>query len=130
MCAALWSRRNRGDRARGKELARDERRRVAFRLAAMCGRVDVDGMLDEMTPEQFSAWVGFDHVEGIGSWRLVQALSRVGSCVAHGTLSPEFFTAVIPPAQTSAESHDVVAPQDMATMFRTLAPENSDGIDR
>ena len=80
-------------------------------------------MLDEMTPAQFAEWIAFDHVEGIGLWRLVQAASRIGSCVSHGTLTPEFFTELIPPEQKpDSEPQDTVSPGTMAAMFRALTP--------
>lgn len=40
--------------------------RFAYRLAATLGIVDVQAMLDQMTPEQLDGWMAYDTLEPIG----------------------------------------------------------------
>lgn len=40
-----------------------------FRLAALCGRWDVDGLLSDMTPAQWGEWIAYDRIEPIGEKR-------------------------------------------------------------
>ena len=42
------------------------RRRYAHRLAEIMGRTDVDGMLSEMTEDEFRQWRGFHRLEPSG----------------------------------------------------------------
>lgn len=42
------------------------RRRYAYRLAEIMGRLDVDAMLAEMTEAQFREWRGFHRLEPAG----------------------------------------------------------------
>jgi len=44
--------------------------------------VDVDGMLSQMTPEQFAEWIAKDRVEPIGHEPTRQTLALLGTVVA------------------------------------------------
>lgn len=39
---------------------------MAFRLARMCGRLDVDEMLDEVSPETVNKWIAYWRIEPFG----------------------------------------------------------------
>ena len=43
-------------RRAGKKLASDDRRQFAYLLSLSTGRLDVEAMLNEMTPRQFAGW--------------------------------------------------------------------------
>lgn len=53
MCQVLRTAEPKGD---GKKLKRDKTRQLAFRLAMIAGRLDVDRMLSEMSPHQLEEW--------------------------------------------------------------------------
>lgn len=60
----------------------------------MCGRVDVDQMLDEMTPAQFMEWQAKDIIEPIGHRGTQEILALFASMVASmmgKTVGPEVF---------------------------------------
>jgi len=61
----------------------------------MCGRFDVDQMLDEMTPQQFTEWQAKDLIEPIGHRGTHEILSlfasMVGAALGNKNLTPQSF---------------------------------------
>lgn len=56
---------------------------TAYRLAEhVAHTTDVDGMLDQMTPQQFTYWRAKDAIEPIGSGAVTYILSKIGQLVA------------------------------------------------
>lgn len=65
---------------------------MAFRLAKMAGRVDVDDMLMELDPEQLDEWLAYHSLEPIDDIHLRETLTLVGThiCRALGIdVTPE-----------------------------------------
>ena len=56
---------------------------LAFRLAAYVeGTVDVDGVLERLTPELMDRWEAFDALEPIGNVKLLDVLANIGTVIA------------------------------------------------
>ena len=53
-----------------------------MRLAEVCGRHDVDAMLDEMTPGQFDEWRAKDIIDPIGHRGTQEILAMIGAMLA------------------------------------------------
>ena len=49
---------------------------MAYRLALAMKRLDVDQMLDEMTPQQFDGWRKYYEIEPFGWWALGKEILR------------------------------------------------------
>ena len=61
----------------------------------MVGTLDVDGMLDSITPEQFDEFIAFNRVEPCGSDSTVEVLATFAASVArmmgNDEVTPEMF---------------------------------------
>src|SRR5690606_27685050 len=56
---------------------------TAFRLAEhVAHTVDVDGMLDSMSPQLFAYWCAKDSIEPIGTRSVADILSKIGQLIA------------------------------------------------
>lgn len=53
-----------------------------MRLAEATGHVDVDAMLEQMTPRQFAEWCAKDEVDPIGMNGTNSILAKIGELVA------------------------------------------------
>lgn len=57
-------------------------RLAAYRLAEVMGWLDVDAMLDQMTPQQWTEWQAKDIIEPIGHRGTHEVLAILGAIVA------------------------------------------------
>ncbi len=55
---------------------------MAYRLATVAGRVDVDQMLAELTPQQMDEWIAYDRLEPIGLVRQNRMIALITAAVA------------------------------------------------
>mgnify|MGYP003629786907 CR=1 FL=1 len=64
---------------------------IAYELAEMCGTVDVDGVLDSMTPQQFDEWCVRDSIVPIGHTRKMLAYIAwlIASYVSREKIEPK-----------------------------------------
>lgn len=54
-----------------------------MRLAEVSGELDVDAMLDRMTPEQFDEWRAKDIVDPIGCRGVYEILAMIGAMLSN-----------------------------------------------
>lgn len=52
-----------------------------YRLAALVGTLDVDGLMDSVAPELVDGWIAYDRIEPLHQRRLEQTLASTGSAV-------------------------------------------------
>lgn len=65
---------------------------MAFRLARLAGRVDVDQMLSEIDSVQFDEWVAYHQLEPLNDSHLRETLTLVGTAICRvlgSDLKPE-----------------------------------------
>ena len=62
---------------------------MAYRLAEIMGWLDVDAMLDHMTPQQWAEWQAKDSVEPIGHRGTHEVVAILGAMLAGAWGSPE-----------------------------------------
>ena len=59
-------------------------RRFSFRLARMCGRLDVDKLMDEIPATLFNEWWGFCSLEPEPARKITDYLVKLMSVIAAG----------------------------------------------
>lgn len=88
-------------------------RLTAYRLAEVMGYLDVDAMLDHMTPEQWQEWQAKDAIDPIGHRGTHEALAIFGAMVAGALgakdMTPNSIMWWRGEAETKTASHDVAA---------------------
>lgn len=84
---------------------------MAYRLCRMAGRVDVDQMLDEMSPEQMNEWIAYYYTEPWGEEWLQTSL--LCSIVANMFVSDK----------NKALEHDAFVPKLAPGKKKVLPPQ-------
>ena len=73
------------------------------------GRVDVDGMLAEMSCEQFDEWRAFDRIQPFGDeWRQVGKVCQILAAVNGATMEEESFMPIAKRPKTAEEIQAVM----------------------
>ena len=82
----------------------------------MCGRIDVDAMLEEMPNQLFEEWVAYDSVEPWGSESVKRVIANGAALIAN------VLGAKIEPEQILGYEHNTesVSPNQAAQMFKGL----------
>lgn len=76
-----------------------------MRLALALGEVDVDGMLDRITPEQFVEWIAFYSLEPFGDeWRQAALIAAEAANAGKIALTPHM--------KTRLRESDLTQPED------------------
>lgn len=73
-------------------------RLLGYRLAVAMGELDVDALLDRMSPQQLAEWMAYDQVEPIRhDMKMLAMLVNVVSSTLGGPVNtPEFSNTVTP----------------------------------
>lgn len=82
----------------------------------MVGRLDVDAMLDELTPRQFDEWVAYRTIEPDPIERICEILKRGFSVMASmggGKMEPDEFD-----LKTCDDGNEAMSPAQSAAMAR------------
>lgn len=89
--------------------------------------MDVDGLLDQVDPQDFDEWVAWSRVESDPVKRLIEVMKLGFSalCAAQGLdLKPDHFD---PEAQKDAADGQEMSPEQAAAMARAAVPGMTSG---
>jgi len=98
---------------------------TAMRLAPATGHVDVDAMLEKLTPEEFDEWEAFFLIVGpaADSWRqtgvVAAMLNNVNVTKDKDCRQPEDFMPILQ-ANRKPRQGDMMKPEDAAKMFARM----------
>ncbi len=86
------------------------------------GEVDVDALLDRMTPQQFDEWVAYETVEGFSNERILAVLAVGFSAMVNswgGKTKPEQF---LPKYERKKpdDSYELKAQEQQAALMRAF----------
>lgn len=91
-----------------------------MRLAVACGRHDVDGMLEDMSPQELDEWLAYYTVEPFGAEHLAGVVANAASAVCHA------LGAKVTPWMIlgKEESQQELTPNQAAAFFRASNGHN------